>query len=150
MRHDESPPSEALLEQLPQPVRETGSEEQGPHAADLALLLHEDLKVLVDDGDREQDPSSRPNGAQEVSQDREGPDAQPTEGRGCGDVPGEGDTVSSGTPTEPPCEPGGQQAHLGLWDLMPQRPLCCLLESHLLYLVLQAKALLSRQRPHWP
>lgn len=87
MRHDESPPSEALLEQLPQPVRETGSEEQGPHAADLALLLHEDLKVLVDDGDREQDPSSRPNGAQEVSQDREGPDAQPTEGRSCGDVP---------------------------------------------------------------
>ena len=102
MRHDESSPSEALLEQLPQPVREMGSEEQGPHAANLALLLNEDLKVLVDDCDCEQDPSSRPNGAQEVSQDREGPDAQPTKGRGCGDVPGGGDTVSSRTPTELP------------------------------------------------
>ena len=46
-----------------------GSEQQGPHAADLALLLHEDLEVLVDDGDRQQDPGSRPDGAQEVSQD---------------------------------------------------------------------------------
>lgn len=32
-------------------VRLSVLEEQRPHAADLALLFNEDLKVLVDDGD---------------------------------------------------------------------------------------------------
>lgn len=46
-----------------------GSEEKSSHAANLTLLLDKDLEVLVDDGDGQQDPSSRPNGTQEVSQD---------------------------------------------------------------------------------
>jgi hypothetical protein len=75
---------------------ETGSEQKGSHAAHLALLLDEDLKVLVDDGDCKQDPSSRPDGTQEVSQDREGPYAQPAKGRGCGNVPEELAVVSLG------------------------------------------------------
>lgn len=63
------------------------SEQEGPHAANLALLLDEDLEVLVDDGDGKQDPSARTDGAQEVGQDRQGSNAQATEGRRCGDVP---------------------------------------------------------------
>lgn len=66
-----------------------GSEEKGPHAADFTLLLYKDFKVLVDNCDCEQDPGSRPNGTQEVSQDGEGPDAQPPKGSGSGNVPGE-------------------------------------------------------------
>lgn len=66
-----------------------GSEQKGPHAADLALLFYKDFKVLVDDCDREQDPSSRPDGTQEVSQDREGSNTQPPEGSSSGDVPEE-------------------------------------------------------------
>ena len=34
-------------------------EEEGAHAAHLALLLHEDFEVLVDDGHSQQDSSSR-------------------------------------------------------------------------------------------
>lgn len=70
-----------------------GSEEKGSHAAHLTLLLDEDLKVLVDDGDCQQDSGSRPNSTQEVSQDREGPNAQPTKGCGCGNVPADRQTA---------------------------------------------------------
>lgn len=69
-----------------------GSEEKGSHAAHLTLLLDKDLKVLVDDGDREQDPGSRPNSTQEISQDGEGSNAQPPEGCSCGDVPADRQT----------------------------------------------------------
>lgn len=82
-----------------------GSEQKGPHAADLTLLLDEDFKVLVDDGNRKQDPGSRPNGTQEVSQHGEGPDAKPTEGRGRGDVPGEGDESATCRQQIPPAWP---------------------------------------------
>ena len=41
-------------------------EEQCPHAADFALFFHEDLKVLIDDGDGQQDTGARANGSQEV------------------------------------------------------------------------------------
>lgn len=73
-----------------------GSEEKGSHAAHLALLFDEDLKVLVDDGDRQQDPGARPDSTQEISQDREGPNAQPTEGCSCGDVPADRQRDSCG------------------------------------------------------
>ena len=85
--------------------RRHGSEQKGPHAADLTLLLDEDFKVLVDDGNRKQDAGSRPNGTQEVSQHGEGPDAKPTEGRGRGDVPGEGDGSATGRQQIPPAWP---------------------------------------------
>lgn len=38
-------------------------EEQRSHAAHFALLLYEDLKVLVDDGHGQEDTSTRTNGA---------------------------------------------------------------------------------------
>lgn len=77
----------------------TGLEEEGSHAAHLTLLLDEDLEVLVDDGDCQQDPSSRSYSTQEVSQDGEGPNAKPTKGRSCGDIPGDRQTVV--LPAEP-------------------------------------------------
>lgn len=42
-------------------------EEQGPHAANFTLFFHKDLKVLVDDGDGQQDTGARANGSEEVS-----------------------------------------------------------------------------------
>lgn len=41
-------------------------EEQGPHAADFALFFHKDLKVLIDDGDGQQDTSAGADGSQKV------------------------------------------------------------------------------------
>lgn len=66
-------------------------EEQRSHAAHLALLLHKDLKVLVDDGDGQQDPRPRADGAQEVGHDRQAADAQAAERCRRGDVPAGGD-----------------------------------------------------------
>lgn len=42
-------------------------EEQGPHAAYFALFFNKDLKVLIDDGDSQQDTGARANGSEEVS-----------------------------------------------------------------------------------
>lgn len=42
-------------------------EEQGPHAAYFALFFHKDLKVLIDDGDGQQDTGARANGSEKVS-----------------------------------------------------------------------------------
>lgn len=41
-------------------------EEQGPHAAHFTLFFHKDLKVLIDDGDGQQDTRARTDGSQEV------------------------------------------------------------------------------------
>lgn len=79
--------------------RRHGSEQKGPHAANLTLLLYKDFKVLVDDCDREEDPSSRSDGTQEVSQDREGPNTQPSEGSSSGDVAGEEEMRQQGATT---------------------------------------------------
>lgn len=45
-------------------------EEQRSHAAHFALLLHEDLKVLVDDGHSQEDSRTRTDRTQEVSHHR--------------------------------------------------------------------------------
>lgn len=42
-------------------------EEQGPHAADFTLFFDKDFKVLIDDGNSQQDTSARANGSEEVS-----------------------------------------------------------------------------------
>ena len=41
-------------------------EEQGPHAAYFTLFFDKDLKVLIDDGDSQQDTSARADGSEEV------------------------------------------------------------------------------------
>lgn len=62
-------------------------EEQRSHAAHFALLLHEDLKVLVDDGHSQEDSCTRTNRTQEVSHHRQPTYTEATEGSSCGDVP---------------------------------------------------------------
>lgn len=47
-----------------------GLEEQGSHAAHFTLLLDKYLKVLVNDGDGQQDTRARANSTQEVRHDR--------------------------------------------------------------------------------
>lgn len=42
-------------------------EEQGPHAAYFALFFYKDLKVLIDDGDGQQDTGAGADGSEEVS-----------------------------------------------------------------------------------
>lgn len=63
-----------------------GLEEDGTHTTHFTLLLHEDLKVLIDNGDSEQNSSSRSNGTKEISQNGESSNAETTEGSGSGDV----------------------------------------------------------------
>lgn len=46
-------------------------EEQCSHAAHFALLLHKDLKVLVDNGHSQEDSCTRTNGTQEIGHDRQ-------------------------------------------------------------------------------
>lgn len=65
-------------------------EEQRSHAAHFALLFHEDLKVLVDDGHSQEDSCTRTDRAQEVGHHRQASYTEATEGSGCGDVPMEG------------------------------------------------------------
>lgn len=62
-------------------------EKQSTHPADFRLFLNKDLKVLVDNGDGEQDPSAGADGPQEVSQHGQGADAQASERSRGGDVP---------------------------------------------------------------
>ena len=54
-------------------------EEEGSDTAGLGLLLHEDLEVLVDDGDSQQDARPRPDGAQQVRHHTQCADAKPPE-----------------------------------------------------------------------
>ena len=61
-------------------------EQQRPHAAHLALLLDEDLEVLVDDGDGQEDAGAGAHGADEVGRDAQRADAEAAERRGGGDV----------------------------------------------------------------
>lgn len=62
-------------------------EEQGAHAAHFALFFHKDFKILIDDGDGQQDSSAGADGAEEVRHYRQTPDAQAAEGSGGGDIP---------------------------------------------------------------
>lgn len=62
-------------------------EQQRCHAADFALLLYKDFKVLVDDGHGQEDSGTRTNRTQEVSHHRQPSYTEATEGSGCGDVP---------------------------------------------------------------
>lgn len=62
-------------------------EEQGAHAAHFALFFHKDFKILVDDGDGQQDSSAGADGAEEVRHYRQTSDAQAAEGSGGGDIP---------------------------------------------------------------
>lgn len=62
-------------------------EEQGAHAAHFALFFHKDFKILIDDGDSQQDSGARADGAEEVRHYRQTTDAQAAEGSGGGDVP---------------------------------------------------------------
>lgn len=64
-------------------------EEQRSHAAHFALLLDEDLKVLVDDGHSQEDSRTRTDRTQKVGHHRQASYAEATEGSSCGDVPGE-------------------------------------------------------------
>ena len=50
------------------------------------MFLDEDFEILVDNGDSEQNTSTRSDGTQEVSHNRESTNAQTTEGSGSGDV----------------------------------------------------------------
>ncbi len=61
-------------------------EEQSAHAAHLALLLDEDLKVLVDDGDGKKNAGAGADGPHEVGQDGQSADAEAAESGGGGDV----------------------------------------------------------------
>lgn len=62
-------------------------EEQGTHAAHFALFFHKDFKILIDDGDGQQDSGARADGAEEVRHYRQTTDAQAAEGSGGGDIP---------------------------------------------------------------
>lgn len=62
-------------------------EEQGAHAAHFALFFHKDFKILIDDGDGQQDSGARADGAEEVRHYRQTTDAQAAEGSGSGDIP---------------------------------------------------------------
>ena len=53
------------------------AEQRGQQARAL-LLLHDDLEVLVDDRDRHQDPRTRPDGTDDVREDRQQADAHST------------------------------------------------------------------------
>ena len=68
-------------------------EEQGPHAAHLALLLDKDLKVLVDDGDGQEDTGAGADSAHKVGQHGQGANTQTAKGRGSGDVPATNNTL---------------------------------------------------------
>lgn len=70
----------------PPPLTREFLEQQRAHAAHLRLLLDEDLEVLVDDGDGEQDTRARADGAEEVGEDRQGSDAEASEGSRSWDV----------------------------------------------------------------
>lgn len=63
-------------------------EKQSTHPAYFSLFLNEYFKILINNSDCEQNSSARANGPQEVSQHGQGADAQPSERRGGGDVPG--------------------------------------------------------------
>lgn len=62
-------------------------EEKGPHTAHFTLLLYKDLKVLVDDGNSQQDTRSRPYSTKEICHDRQATNTEPTKGSCCGNVP---------------------------------------------------------------
>lgn len=62
-------------------------EEQSTHTANFTLFFYEDLKVLVDDGNGQQDSCSWANSTQEISHDREATYTQSSESCSCGDVP---------------------------------------------------------------
>ena len=61
-------------------------EEERAHAAHLALLLDKDLKVLVDDGDGQEDSSAGADGPHEIGDDGQGADAETAESSRCRDV----------------------------------------------------------------
>jgi len=62
-------------------------EEQSSHTAYFTLFLDKDLKVLVDDGDGQQDSSARTNGSKEVSHHRQTTNTEATEGCSSRNVP---------------------------------------------------------------
>ena len=62
-------------------------EEQCAHTAHFTLLLHKDLKVLVDDGHSQEDSCTRTDRTQEICHDRQPTYTQTTKGSSCGDVP---------------------------------------------------------------
>lgn len=64
-------------------------EEQRSHTANFTLLFHKDLKVLVDDGDGQEDSCPRADGSQEVRHDGQPSYTEPSERSGCGDIPAE-------------------------------------------------------------
>lgn len=51
-------------------------------AAELVLLLHENLEVLINNGDSQKNTSSRTNGAHEIGSDGECANAKSSEGSG--------------------------------------------------------------------
>uniref|UniRef100_A0A2D4MDA0 Uncharacterized protein n=1 Tax=Micrurus spixii TaxID=129469 RepID=A0A2D4MDA0_9SAUR len=62
-------------------------EKQSPHASNFGLFFDKDLKILINDCDCQQNPGAGADGTQEISQDRERPDTQASEGSCCRDVP---------------------------------------------------------------
>lgn len=62
-------------------------EEQGAHAAHFALFFHKDFKILIDDGDSQQDSGARADGAEEVRHYWQTTDAQAAKGSSGGDIP---------------------------------------------------------------
>ena len=62
-------------------------EQEGSHASHFALFFDEYLKVLVDDGDGEEDTGAGADGAHEIGADGEGADAEAAERRRRRDVP---------------------------------------------------------------
>lgn len=55
--------------------------EERAHATHFTLLLDKDLKVLVNDGDGQQDTRAGTDGAHKIGNDRQSTDAQSTESR---------------------------------------------------------------------
>lgn len=64
-----------------------GLEKKSSHTANFTLFLYKNFKVLINDGDSEQNSSSRANRPKEVCQHREGTNTEPTKGSSCRDVP---------------------------------------------------------------
>lgn len=65
----------------------TPLKEEGSHAAYFALFFYKDLKVLIDDGDGQQDTGARTNGSKEVGHYRQTTDTESTKGGSCWNVP---------------------------------------------------------------
>ena len=60
--------------------------EECVESSHFILLLDQDFKVLIDNGDSQENASAAANRAQEVSEHRQGADAQASEGGGRRDV----------------------------------------------------------------